>query len=132
MSCIFPQSPLLQSALTHCSLQRRYIQFLIIPIAFTLPAFVGIAVTTAGQILYGLTLWDPLKLIDHWTNRPAAFFVSASFALATLGTNVSANSLSASNDLASLAPGWVGIQRGQVICAIVGGWIMCPWEILAK
>lgn len=39
----------------------------------------------------GATLWDPLKLIDQWDNRAAAFFASASFCLATLGTNISAN-----------------------------------------
>jgi len=114
------------------TLHRQYVQLAIIPVAFTLVGFIGIAVTTAGQSLYGVTLWDPTHLIDHWTNRPAAFFAAFSFILATLGTNISANTLSAGNDMTALAPRWINIRRGQVICAVLGGWAFCPWEILAK
>lgn len=88
--------------------------------------------TSAGEVLYGETLWDPLHLIDRWDNRAAAFFTSLSFVLATLGTNISANSLSAANDMTVLFPRYINIRRGQAICAIVGGWVLCPWEILAS
>ena len=27
---------------------------------------------------------------------------------------------------------YINIRRGQVICAIIGGWALCPWEILAS
>lgn len=93
---------------------------------------VGVAVTSAGQVLYGETIWNPLLLIDRWDNRAAAFFASFSFVLATLGTNISANSLSAANDMTVLFPGFINIRRGQVICALIGGWVLCPWEILAS
>ena len=112
--------------------RRQYIQLIIIPVGFTLASFIGIAVTSAGISLYGEVLWDPLKLIDHWDNRAAAFFASFAFALATLGTNVSANSLCAGNDMTALWPRYINIRRGQVICAILGGWAVCPWEILAR
>jgi cytosine/uracil/thiamine/allantoin permease len=111
---------------------RQYIQLIIVPVVFTLASFVGIAVTSAGIALYGQVIWDPLKLIDHWDNRAAAFFTSFAFTLGTLGTNVSANSLSAGNDMTALWPRYINIQRGQVICAILGGWALCPWEILAR
>lgn len=110
---------------------RQYIQLLIVPFAFTLVGFTGIAVTSAGEVLYGETLWDPLHLVDRWENRAAAFFASASFVLSVLGTNVSANSLSAANDMMVLFPKYINLRRGQVICAILGGWALCPWEILA-
>ena len=90
------------------------------------------AVTSAGKVLYGSVFWDPLHLIDQWTNRAAAFFAAFSFMLATLGANISANSLSAANDMTVLLPKYINIRRGQVICAIVGGWALCPWEILAS
>jgi len=112
--------------------RRQYIQLIIIPVAFTLASFVGIAVTSAGITLYGQVIWDPLKLIDHWDNRAAAFFTSFSFTLGTLGTNISANSLSAGNDMTALWPRYINIRRGQVICAFLGGWALCPWEILAR
>ena len=112
--------------------RRQYIQLIIIPVAFTLASFVGIAVTSAGITLYGQVIWDPLRLIDHWDNRAAAFFTSFTFTLGTLGTNVSANSLSAGNDMTALWPRYINIRRGQVICAFIGGWALCPWEILAR
>ncbi|KAH9477024.1 putative permease [Psilocybe cubensis] len=112
--------------------RAQYVQLFIIPVAFTLIGFTGIAVTSAGEVLYGEVLWDPLRLIDKWDNRAAAFFASFSFILATLGTNISANSLSAANDMMVLFPNYINIKRGQIICAIIGAWALCPWEILVS
>ncbi|KAI0319812.1 cytosine-purine permease [Amylostereum chailletii] len=111
--------------------RAQNVQLLVIPVAFTLCCFVGLAVTSAGAVLYGDVLWDPLRLVDRWDDRPAAFFASAAFALSVLGTNVSANSLAAGIDMAALFPRYVNIRRGQVLCAFLGGWALCPWEILA-
>jgi cytosine/uracil/thiamine/allantoin permease len=130
-------------------ISSQYVQLAVIPPAFSFVAFIGlflspftvhaptlktigITVTSAGEILYGEILWDPLRLIDKWTNRAAAFFASFAFLLATLGANISANSLSAANDMMALLPQYINIRRGQVICAIIGGWVLCPWEILAS
>ncbi|KAG8895206.1 hypothetical protein FRB99_000708, partial [Tulasnella sp. 403] len=131
--------------------RAQYTQLFIIPVAFTFFAFIGIVVTSSGYELYGnIYLWDPLTLIDKWysyrsaltvdsltvasdrDNRAAAFFASFCFALATVATNIGANSISAANDLTALAPRWINIRRGQVICALLGGWALCPWEILAS
>jgi len=112
--------------------RAQYIQLLVIPIGFTLASFVGIAVTSAGVSLYGQVLWDPLKLIDHWDNRTCAFFTSLTFVLSTLAANISANSLDAGNELAAMYPRYINIRRGQVICAFLGGWALCPWKILAS
>ena len=82
----------------------QYIQFLLVPLAHTFCAFVGIAVTSAGAVLYGDLLWDPLTLIDRWDNRPAAFFMSFAICLAAIGTNISANTVCAGNDMTALCP----------------------------
>ncbi|KDQ12361.1 hypothetical protein BOTBODRAFT_176584 [Botryobasidium botryosum FD-172 SS1] len=111
----------------------QYVQLIIIPISFTFVAFIGMAVTSAGQTLYGGGyLWDPLRLIDKWDNRAAAFFAAFSMLIATLGTNIAANSISAANDFTALTPRYLNIRRGQILCAIIGGWAICPWEILAN
>ncbi|KAH7320408.1 cytosine-purine permease [Rhizoctonia solani] len=127
----------------------QYIQVLVISVTFTLFAFMGIAVTSAGNVIYGEILWDPLTLIDRWDNRAAAFFASFAFCLATIGTNVSANSISAANDFTALLPRaslperhfdvvnltasqWLNIRRGQLLCAFIGGWFICPWKILGS
>jgi len=125
------------------------VQIIIIPTVFTLIGFIGnyhlpplffirqlafpgIAVTSAAEKIYGELLWDPLHLVDRWDNRAAAFFASFSFLLSVIGANISANSISAANDLMAMMPKYINIRRGQIICAILGGWALCPWEILAS
>ncbi|KAH7066027.1 uracil permease [Paraphoma chrysanthemicola] len=107
--------------------QLIYVPFL--PLVFTFIAFIGVAATSAGTVLYGGIHWDPMELISFWGNRACRFFAAFSFALAALGVNISANSLSAANDLMALFPQYVNIRRGQLICAVVA-WALVPWKIL--
>lgn len=109
--------------------QCIYVPFL--PLVFTFIAFIGVAATSAGAAQYGEINWDPMALIAHWDNRACRFFAAFSFALAALGVNISANSLSAANDLMALFPQYVNIRRGQLLCAILC-WALVPWKILAS
>jgi nucleobase:cation symporter-1, NCS1 family len=104
-----------------------------LPTVFTFISFVGIAASSAGQDLYHLATipWDPNVLISHWNSRAWRFFAALSFALASLGVNISANSLSAANDFAALAPQYLNIRRGQLLCALFS-WGLVPWKILAS
>jgi NCS1 family nucleobase:cation symporter-1 len=88
-----------------------------------------VAATSAGAAQYGELNWDPMALIAHWPSRAARFFAAFSFALAALGVNISANSLSAANDLTALFPQYVNIRRGQLLCAVLA-WALVPWKIL--
>ena len=72
-----------------------------------------------------------MALIANWSSRACRFFAAFSFALAALGVNISANSLSAANDLSALFPQYVNIRRGQLLCAIIA-WALVPWKILAS
>jgi NCS1 nucleoside transporter family len=107
--------------------QLIYVPFL--PIIFTFISFIGIAATSAGSVRYGTLYWDPMALIENWSSRACRFFAAFSFALAALGVNISANSLSAANDLTALFPQYVNIRRGQLLCAIFC-WALVPWKIL--
>lgn len=49
--------------------------------------------------------------------------------LATLGTNISTNSIATSNDFAFIFPKYLNIKRGAFITSILGGWVTCPWQI---
>jgi NCS1 nucleoside transporter family len=102
-----------------------------LPIVFTFISFIGIAASSAGQSHYNLDSipWDPTVLISYWPNRACRFFGAFSFALASLGVNISANSLSAANDFTALAPEYINIRRGQILCALLS-WCLVPWKIL--
>ncbi|KAF2465225.1 uracil permease [Lindgomyces ingoldianus] len=109
--------------------QLLYVPML--PIIFTFISFIGIAASSAGAVRYGTLQWDPMALIANWTSRSCRFFAAFSFALAALGVNISANSLSAANDLTALFPQYVNIRRGQLLCAVIC-WALVPWKILAS
>src|SRR4051812_44163139 len=101
----------------------------LLPIVFTFISFIGIAASSAGAASYGVLEWDPMALISNWSSRACRFFAAFSFALAALGVNISANSISAANDLTALFPEYVNIRRGQLLCAIFS-WALVPWKIL--
>ncbi|CDR39932.1 CYFA0S04e00650g1_1 [Cyberlindnera fabianii] len=96
----------------------------------------GIVGGIASEIIYGEVLWDPLLIAQKWIDTPggrcAAFFVAFSYLIAQIGINISANSISAANDLTALFPKYVNIRRGQYIVLALGGWALCPWEVMAN
>ena len=119
------------SRYSRASVKWQWLYVPMLPIVFTFISFIGIAATSAGDTLYGSLEWNPANLISLWPNRACRFFAGSAFALAALGVNISANSLSAANDLASLFPSVINIRRGQLACAVLC-WILVPWKILAS
>ncbi|KAL4984413.1 NCS1 allantoate transporter [Aspergillus falconensis] len=109
--------------------QLLYIPLL--PLIFTFISFIGIAASSAGWTRYNTASipWDPIELISHWDSRAARFFGAFSFALASLGVNISANSISAANDLMALFPTYINLRRGQIVCGVIS-WALVPWKIL--
>lgn len=119
------------------SSKGQFIQLPFLPIIFTLCAVIGIVTTSATGVIYGTLIWNPLLIIIKWLDnghggRAAAFFAAASWYVAQVGTNITANSISAANDLTVLFPRYVNIERGCVIAAIIGGWVIVPWKILSS
>jgi nucleobase:cation symporter-1, NCS1 family len=112
--------------------KAQYIQMFIIPVVFILVSFFGIATTSASKVLYGVYLWNPAEIFARWPNRAAVFFGSSGFAISIIGTNISANSISAAVDLMTLCPKYINLRRGQILAAFIGGWAFVPWNILAS
>ena len=124
------------------SSRGQYIQLPILPAIFTACAVIGIVTTSCTGVIKGAgwdgtLLWNPLDIIAKWLDmghggRAAAFFAATSWYIAQVGTNITANSISAANDLTVLFPRYVNIKRGCVIAAIIGGWVIVPWKILSS
>ncbi|MCJ1314504.1 hypothetical protein MMC25_008186 [Agyrium rufum] len=106
-------------------------QLFTIPIGFAVTSFIGIIVSSSSQVIYGETIWNPLDLLTNFLQgassgeRFGVFIISFAFALAQLGTNIAANSVSAGTDMTALLPRYLNIRRGGYICAAVG-LAMCP------
>merc|ERR1711939_666199 len=118
------------------SSKGQYIQLPFLPAIFTVCGVMGIVTTSASKVVYGDYLWNPLDIIDQWLGshggRAAAFFAALSWYIAQVGTNITANSISAANDMTVMCPKYINIKRGCVLAAIIGGWDIVPWKILSS
>jgi NCS1 family nucleobase:cation symporter-1 len=114
------------------------VQAFVIPFIFTIVGLLGIFTAAASQTAYGEILWNPINIIHHWLDsgshggRAAAAFGAIGLLIVTLGINISANSISAANDLVSFCPKYINIRRGQLLAAVIGAWACVPWKILAS
>lgn len=113
-------------------------QLIAIPLFFAITCLIGILVTAAGYHLYGINYWSPLDVLQQFLEttftrgtRAGVFLISFVFALAQLGTNISANSLSCGTDMTSLFPRYINIRRGALFCAAMALCI-CPWNLMAS
>ncbi|KAL2760134.1 hypothetical protein ACRALDRAFT_1046582 [Sodiomyces alcalophilus JCM 7366] len=111
-------------------------QLFTIPVGFAVTSFIGIIVSSASAILYeGDPIWDPIDVLDKFIDggnsgeRFGVFVLGLSFALAQLGTNIAANSVSAGTDMTAILPRFINIRRGGYICAAVG-FAINPWILL--
>jgi NCS1 family nucleobase:cation symporter-1 len=104
-------------------------QFLGLPTTMTLFAFIGVAVTSASDVIFGEPIWDPVQLLSRF-DSPVLVLVSL-FALliATLTTNVAANVVAPANGFANLWPSRIDFARGGIITGVIGIAIM-PWRLL--
>ncbi|EHL01731.1 putative Uncharacterized permease [Glarea lozoyensis 74030] len=119
------------------SSKGQFIQLPVLPIIFTSCAVIGIVTTSASQTVYGEPIWNPLEIVEKWLHmghggRAAAFFAATSWYIAQVGTNITANSISAANDLCVLFPRYINIKRGCMIAAVIGGWVIVPWKIISS
>ncbi|KAF8072325.1 permease for cytosine/purines, uracil, thiamine, allantoin-domain-containing protein [Lyophyllum atratum] len=141
MSCISNMATLVTNAPDFASRAHRpssalLPQLVSVPLTFSLVSFVGIVVSSSSQTLYGEAIWSPIDLLGRFLDdspssatRFGVWFIAASFIIAQLGTNISANSISAGCDLTALFPRYINIRRGGYIAAIVG-LCMMPWKLL--
>ncbi|KAI0970101.1 permease for cytosine/purines, uracil, thiamine, allantoin-domain-containing protein [Xylaria arbuscula] len=114
-------------------------QLLTIPIGFAVTCFVGIFVSSSSVVIYPGTepIWDPLDLLERFIDdggsaqRFGVFVIAFAFALAQLGTNIAANSISAGTDFTALLPRFINIRRGGYLCALIG-LALCPYQFLSS
>ncbi|KAK7203245.1 permease for cytosine/purines, uracil, thiamine, allantoin-domain-containing protein [Myxozyma melibiosi] len=110
----------------------QYWQGLFLPVISTFVGIMAIISTSCAGVVYGEYIWDPTSLAAKWNSpagRAAKFFVGFSWVVGQIGTNLSANVITAANDMTSLFPKYINIRRGALLATIIGGWVMQPWKI---
>lgn len=105
-------------------------QTVALPTTMFLFAAMGVLITSASAILYGEPIWDPVKLVGHFTNPWIVGFAMFSVVVATLAVNIAANVVSPANDFANALPKYINFKTGGLITGLIGI-AMQPWRLLA-
>jgi len=104
-------------------------QFLGLPTTMTLFAFIGVAVTSASDVIFGEPIWDPVQLLSRLGSPAVVFVALVALLVATITTNVAANVVAPANGFANLWPSRIDFARGGLITGVIGILIM-PWKLL--
>jgi NCS1 family nucleobase:cation symporter-1 len=105
-------------------------QAVALPATMFVFAAMGVLITSASAILFGEPIWDPVKLVGHFTNPWVVGFAMFSVVIATLAVNIAANVVSPANDFANALPRWISFKTGGLVTGLIG-MAMQPWRLLA-
>jgi NCS1 family nucleobase:cation symporter-1 len=105
-------------------------QVVALPTTMTLFAAMGVLITSASQVIYGVQIWDPMDLAARFESRAMVAVGMFTVVIATLAVNIAANVVSPANDFANAFPKWINFRRGGLLTGIIGV-AMCPWKLLA-
>ena len=106
-------------------------QALGLPLTMTAFAFIGVAVTSATLLIYGVAIPNPVELMARFDNVLIILFATAVIFVAQLTTNMAANVVSPSNDFSNLNPRLISYVTGGLITAVIGI-LMMPWKLMSS
>ncbi|HVR41772.1 MAG TPA: NCS1 family nucleobase:cation symporter-1 [Thermoanaerobaculia bacterium] len=109
-------------------------QTVALPTTMTVFAAMGVIITSAAAVIYPNSpmseLWDPVKLVGHFTQPIVVAISMFTVVVATLSVNIAANVVSPANDFANAFPKLISFRTGGLITGIIGI-LMMPWRLLA-
>lgn len=104
-------------------------QALGLPLPMALFAFISVAVTSATVTIYGEAIWDPVALAGRMGGIGVVVAL-AFLVIATLTTNLAANTVAPAYGFSNLSPSNINFTTGGYITAGIGIAIF-PWKLLA-
>jgi NCS1 family nucleobase:cation symporter-1 len=109
-------------------------QTVALPTTMTLFAAMSVIITSAAMVIYPkepmTELWDPVKLVGHFSQTWVVAISMFTVVVATLSVNIAANVVSPANDFANAFPKLISFRTGGLITGLVGI-VMMPWKLLA-
>ena len=102
-----------------------------LPVNFLAFAVVTVGVTAGSIAVFGEAITDPVEIVSRIDNIWVTVIGAVTFIIATIGINVVANFVSASYDLANVAPRFITFRRGGVISAVIAVLIV-PWNLYSS
>jgi NCS1 family nucleobase:cation symporter-1 len=109
-------------------------QTVALPTTMTVFAAMSVIITSAAAVIYPnepmSDLWDPVKLVGHFSQAWVVAISMFTVVIATLSVNIAANVVSPANDFANAFPKAISFRTGGLITGILGI-VMMPWRLLA-
>lgn len=99
-----------------------------LPLPMALFAFISVAVTSATVVIYGEAIWDPVALAGRMGGLGVVVALAA-LVVATLTTNLAANTVAPAYGFSNLSPSKISFTMGGYITAGIGIAIF-PWKLL--
>ncbi len=99
-----------------------------LPLPMALFAFISVAVTSATVTIYGEAIWDPVVLAGKMGGFGVVVALAA-LVVATLTTNLAANTVAPAYGFSNLSPSKISFIQGGFITAGIGI-AMFPWKLL--
>lgn len=109
----------------------RRANFLGLPLNFTLFALAAVATTSGALAVFGELITDPVAIVARIDNLTAVLLGALTFMTATIATNIVANFVSASMDLANLLPKYLNFRRAGLVASILAVVVM-PWNLYSN
>ncbi|KAK9124052.1 hypothetical protein Sjap_013654 [Stephania japonica] len=94
--------------------------------AFT---FVGLAVTSSTQVIFGSVISNPIHLLGRIGGLSTMIVAIFGISLATITTNIAANAVAPANALVNLSPSIFTFRKGALLTALLGIAFQ-PWRLL--
>jgi NCS1 family nucleobase:cation symporter-1 len=90
----------------------------------------GVMITSATAIIYGESIWDPVRLVGRFSSPVVVAIAMFTVVVATIAVNIAANVVSPANDFANAFPRFISFKTGGLITGLLGIAIQ-PWKLLA-
>lgn len=94
-------------------------------------AFVGLAVTSSTEVIFGHVISNPITLLGEIGGVFSKVIGMLGIVLAVLTTNIPANVVAPANALVNLSPSHFSFWRGALVTAVLGI-LFQPWRIFAN
>jgi cytosine/uracil/thiamine/allantoin permease len=110
-------------------------QFLGLPGTMIFYSFVGIFVTAAAVLIFPDILisedapWDPVTLMDHFSEPWVIILAQIFMLIATLSTNIAANVIAPAYAISNVFPKKLSFRTGGYIAGVTGI-LLCPWWLM--
>lgn len=100
-----------------------------LPIFMGLFTFLGLAVTSSTEVIFGRIISNPIELLGQIGGVLPILTSFIGLTLATLTTNIAANIMAPANALVNLNPNLFSFRTGALLTAVVGI-LFGPWQFI--